>query len=244
MYDDRREYYDFMVKNENFFSTETLGATDPVDGISLNLDQDWDQIYNEYVENKIVVIDNFFNPDCAIRLRNFMLYFNNRQDIYYDYAAVNFSLKLDKRYIWFRLLTNIINETKNNLKCLQDKNFERAWAFIYDNIANGVGVHADPAATNINCWVTPEECLDLTTGNNGLDIWKIYPPADWEHTDYNGNAVKSLKFIEENSASRLSFEYRFNRAIMFDSKFFHKTQPVVAKPGYEHRRINYTFLYT
>jgi hypothetical protein len=244
MYNDKEEYYDFMVKHNHFFCTEPLNDLNPINVTALNIDQDWDQIYQEYTENKIVVIDNFFDLTCALRLRNFMLYLNNRQDIYNDYAAVNFSMALSQRYIWFSLLTNIVNESKNNLKCLHNKTFQRAWAFIYDNISNGVNIHADPAAVNINCWVTPEECLDLETGNNGLDIWKIYPPEDWEHQDYNGNAVKSLKFIEENSASRLSFEYRFNRAIMFDSKFFHKTQPVVAKPGYENRRINYTFLYT
>jgi hypothetical protein len=130
---------------------------------------------------------------------------------------------------------------------LHDRQFDRAWAFIYNNESGGVPVHADPAAINLNFWVTPDSSMNLKPGFNGLDIWKIYPPADWDYGRYNSQSPISRKrvdaFLNENAPSLVSIEYKFNRVVVFDSMFFHQSNPVSSKPGYENRRINYTLLY-
>ena len=37
--------------------------------------------------------------------------------------------------------------------------------------------------------------------------------------------------------------YRENRAVIFDSDLFHRTDTLRFKPGYENRRINVTMLF-
>jgi len=115
--------------------------------------------------------------------------------------------------------------------------YTRAWSFLYDSNCDGVGIHADPAGYNVNVWVTPDECV-LDTNKNGLLIWLIKPPKGmpWEEYNYNPPGVTE-------GHQPIKIPYKFNRAVIFDSKYFHKTDSVSMKEGLENRRINFTFLY-
>jgi len=243
MYNDSTEYLKFIRENNFTLATEDIVNTSKLnlDTPALNQNQNWQAISDEYNKNKIVVVDNFLNVEYALRLRKFMLFINFYHDIYKDYAALNF-LK-EGEYLWFGLLENITTEIKEKFDFLKDKNFTRAWSFIYDNVSNGVEAHADPAAVNFNFWATPEECLIMKKGNNGLDVWPVYPPKDWTWHQYNAESRKIEEFIKDSKVISKSIDYKFNRVTIFDSLFFHKTQPVVSKDGYENKRINYTFLY-
>lgn len=244
MYNDASEYLDFLMRNKVLISTEDFQKTDrlPIKALA---DRDWNAINEAFTRDRVVVIDNFLDPACTERLRKFFLFFNNREERYPDYAAINISRQNSQ--IWFPLLTNITEECRERMPFLEGKAFDRAWAFIYNNESGGVPVHADPAAININFWVTPDDCMNLKEGFNGLDIWKIYPPAEWDYGSYNSQSAGSMQrvtaFLEANVPSKVHIEYKFNRVVIFDSMFFHKSQPVSSKPGYDNRRINYTFLY-
>jgi hypothetical protein len=72
---------------------------------------------------------------------------------------------------------------------------------------------------------------------------KITPPEDWTYEDYNKQPEKAMSYIEQNNAEKVSIPYECNRAVIFNSQFFHKTQRVSSKEGYKNKRINYTFLY-
>lgn len=241
VYNDDREYLEFLLHNNIIISTEDdYKKHNRLLGKVLN-PQDWSSINNSYNTNRVVVIDNFLIEEYCLRLRKFFLYYNKLEDRYGDYAAINFYKQQDR--IWFPLLTSITEELKEAAPFLNDLICERGWAFIYDTQSMGVPVHADPASTNVNFWVTPNECMNKLAGHNGLDIWKIYPPGDWPWEDYNRNATRINQFISENEPEKITIDYKFNRVIIFDSLFFHKTNPITCKPGYENRRINYTFLY-
>ncbi len=243
-YNDDSEYLDFLLRNKVLISTEEFQKADrlPITAIG---PQDWGAINDTYNKDKVVVIDNFLAGDCADRLRKFFLFFNNIEEFYPDYGAIN--LSTSNNQIWFPLLTNITEECKELMPFLRGKQFDRAWAFIYNNESGGVPVHADPAAINLNFWVTPDSGMNLKEGFNGLEIWKIYPPADWDYGSYNSQSPESRKrvqsFLNDNAPSKVSIEYKFNRVVIFDSMFFHQSNPVSSKPGYENRRINYTLLY-
>jgi len=243
-YNDDSEYLDFLLSNKVLITTEEFQKFDRLPITAIN-NQDWRAVNETYEKDRVVVIDNFLVGDCADRLRKFFLFFNNIDDYYPDYGAIN--LSKNNSQIWFPLLTNITEECKELMPFLQGKQFDRAWAFIYNNESGGVPVHADPAAININFWVTPDSSMNLKEGFNGLDIWKIYPPADWGYGNYNSQNPVSRKrvdsFLSENAPSKVRIEYKFNRVVIFDSMFFHQSNPVSSKPGYENRRINYTFLY-
>ena len=210
--------------------------------VVLNKDQDWDSINITYEKEKIVIIDNFLNIKFAEMLRNYTLITNIRHDIYPDYAAINFCRK--EGFLWFKALSNIVDECKLYMPFLKDYNFERAWSFIYTRISGGVRMHADPAAVNLNLWVTPEESIHHKPEYNGLDIWKLRRPEKWLHKDYNANPSKSLKYINDNNIIPVNVPYKYNRVTAFDSSYFHQSLPVRTKPGYHNRRINYTFLFS
>jgi hypothetical protein len=243
-YNDDGEYLDFLLRNKVLITTEDFQKADRLPITAVN-NHDWHSIGETYKKDKVVVIDDFLDPACAERLRKFFLFFNNIDDYYPDYGAIN--LSKGSSQIWFPLLTNITEECKERMPFLGDRQFDRGWAFIYNNESGGVPVHADPAAINLNFWVTPDSGMNLKEGFNGLEIWKIYPPADWAYENYNSrrpdSANRVASFLSENAPSRVSIEYKFNRVVIFDSMFFHKSNPVSSKPGYENRRINYTFLY-
>ena len=152
-YNDDREYLEFLLSNKVLITTEEFQKYDRLPATVLH-EQDWPAINATYQREKVAVIDNFLNEEFADRLRKFFLFFNNREERYPDYASINLA-KRDAQ-IWFPLMTNITEECKERMPFLHGREFDRSWAFIYNNQSGGVPMHADPAAININFWVTPD----------------------------------------------------------------------------------------
>jgi hypothetical protein len=220
---------------------------DPIDYGSLpttviKKDQDWDNISKIYQQEKIVVVDNFLEYKFVDMLRKYALITNVRDDFYMDYCATNFFRTQGS--LWFKLLSNIVDESKSNIPLLTDYNFERAWSFIYSNVGNGVNIHSDPANVTFNLWVTPNECMYDEPEFNGLEIWKVSRPSNWSPEKYTGSTQLASKLIEEKKTTSTIIPYKHNRLVIFDSSFFHRSLPVRTKPGYQNKRINYTFLYS
>jgi hypothetical protein len=239
MYNESVEYLDFLSRKGVVLSTESQR---PLEQPVLNPDLDWSSIYSKYLEDQVVVVDSWLSDTYAARLREFVLFCNKKEDLYLDYAAINFYRDLQDK-VWFPLLSEIVDQTQQEFKLLSNLSFIRGWSFIYSNTSQGVNIHADDASINLNYWVTPDESLYLKDGQNGLDIWPVAPPPNWSYHSYNRSPDLCHRYIQEQRVAPISIPYRFNRLVVFNSMFFHKTQPVKAKPGYENRRINYTFLY-
>ena len=51
------------------------------------------------------------------------------------------------------------------------------------------------------------------------------------------------KFLNEKNAKCETIPYKFNRAVLFNSAYFHETDNIDFKDGYESRRINITYLF-
>ena len=120
----------------------------------------------------------------------------------------------------------------------------QAWAFKYDSELQGLNLHADAAAVNVNFWITPDEAnLDQTSG--GLVVWDKEAPDEWDFHAYNNdsNKDKVRDFLERNHAQAVTVPHRQNRALIFNSNLFHETDTISFKDDYEHRRINVTLLY-
>lgn len=242
VYDDVVEQSRFLKSKKIYNFSEPI-SLDSLQGVKiLNDANDWVKIEEEYSKNKIAVIDNFINPEFAFRLRKFMLLTNLRHDLYKDYAAVNFYPRPGS--VWFPILTTLVKECKETITFLNELIFERAWSFIYTNNSDGVKVHADPASVNINFWVTPDDSFNLQEDYNGMNIWPIPRPSEWSQVDYVGNDKKSEEFLISSGVLPVKISYSFNRAVIFDSSFFHKTQKISSRPGYENRRVNYTLLFS
>ena len=54
---------------------------------------------------------------------------------------------------------------------------------------------------------------------------------------------KIRKFLIENNANCTNVPYKFNRAVLFNSAYFHETDEIDFKNEYEGRRINNTYLF-
>ena len=238
MYDDSKELLEFLEEKKIVISLEGWGIDNKVKGLKALNSQNWSEIEEKFNKNGFAVVDNFLNLECAQRLRNFTLCTNYRSGKYLEYAALDFQ----RPQRWFPLLTNITEEMKEEIPMLKELEFQRSWAFIHKNNATGVGLHADPANININLWVAPDECV-LDPEKNGLIIWDKKAPDDWVHKNYNGSLFKCRTFLAENHSQPNFISYKFNRAMIFNSSYFHETAGVSMKPGYTNRRINYTFLY-
>jgi hypothetical protein len=116
------------------------------------------------------------------------------------------------------------------------------WAFKYDSTMDGIGIHADEAAVNVNFWITPGEA-NLDPEHGGLVIWDKAAPLEWDFAKFNADENAARAFLEKNDARPITVPYRANRAVIFDSNLFHKTDVIRFAPSYENRRINVTMLY-
>jgi hypothetical protein len=120
----------------------------------------------------------------------------------------------------------------------------RWWGYKYDSRLEGIHVHADFAAVNVNFWITPDEA-NLDPASGGLVLWDQPAPLDWTFAQYNapgaGQAIR--EFLASTGARSVTIPYKANRAVIFDSDLFHETDRLVFKEGYRNRRINITLLY-
>ena len=116
------------------------------------------------------------------------------------------------------------------------------WAFKCDSTLDGVAIHADDAAVNVNFWITPDEA-NLDPERGGLVVWDVTAPLDWDYSKYNGDLAATRDFLKRTNAKPVTIPYRSNRAVIFDSDLFHETDAIRFKEGYLNRRINVTFLY-
>ncbi len=116
------------------------------------------------------------------------------------------------------------------------------WAFKYDSKLEGIGIHADEAAVNVNFWITPDEA-NLDPEGGGLVIWDKAAPLEWDFAKFNADESAAYDFLAKSGAGSIRVPYRANRAVIFDSNLFHKTDKITFADGYENRRINITMLY-
>lgn len=142
------------------------------------------------------------------------------------------------------LLAQIAEELPKALPGIfRDHRLTQMWAFKYDaQTIGGVGMHADFAAVNVNFWVTPDDA-NLSPDSGGLIVWDKEAPLDWKFERFNNDQVAINEHLAQAKARALRVPYRCNRALVFNSDLFHRTDDIHFREGYENRRINITMLY-
>ena len=79
----------------------------------------------------------------------------------------------------------------------------RWWGFKYDSRLNGINVHADFAAVNVNFWITPDEA-NLDPAHGGLVVWDKPAPLEWTFAQYNSpGAGQAIREFLANSGAQL-----------------------------------------
>ena len=199
-----------------------------------------DQVRETILRDGYVIIDDFLYTDVVNELHQSALNCQYKDDDYseWGYHSINF----DRENFPFPILPDVINAIHGAFSPLHDLEFDRGWAFVYDNEASGVTPHADPAAINVNLWVTPFDCQKDTL-KNGLIIYDQKAPDDWTWSEYNSDSKKINQYLIESNATPRFVPYNYNRITIFESKYFHKTNGVSMIEGDANRRVNYTFMF-
>ena len=202
---------------------------------------DYGQIEHEFLtkETKLVVIDNFLTQEALENLRQFC----EEANVWKRSYANGYHGAFMSTGFCSRVLLAIADELKIAMPKVVGPNIlKQAWGFKYDQRMTGINLHADFAKVNTNFWITPDEaCLDKNTG--GLVVYDVPAPAHWSFLDYNAETEKIDEFLKQNNAKSIRVPYKMNRCVLFDSTYFHTTDEIHFKDGYENRRINCTLLY-
>jgi tetratricopeptide (TPR) repeat protein len=188
---------------------------------------------------KIVVIDNLLTGEAVAELRRYCL----GSRVWHTPYPQGYLGAFPESGFAAPLLAQIAEELSTAFKDIFAAHPLRYhWAFKYDSKLDGIGIHADEAAINVNFWITPD-AANLDPESGGLVVWDKAAPLDWDFAKFNADEKSAYAFLEESGAKAITIPYRANRAVIFDSNLFHKTDVIRFADGYENRRINITMLY-
>jgi hypothetical protein len=188
---------------------------------------------------QIAVIDNLLSEVALARLRRFCWGSTVWQRVYRD----GYLGAMPEHGFACPLLAQITEELRATYPAILGEHpLLQFWGFKYDSKLNGIAIHADFAAVNVNFWITPDEA-NLDPESGGLVIWDVPAPLNWDFAKYNDNVQAAREFLQASGARPTAIPHRANRAVIFDSDLFHETDRIVFKDGYLNRRINITLLY-
>jgi hypothetical protein len=187
---------------------------------------------------RLLVIDGLLSDEALQALRRFCLestVWNNIQKGYLGaYMFDGFASEL---------LLRIARELRQRLpRIFRGHPLQMLWGYKYDPTLQGIGVHADAAAVNVNFWITPDEA-NLAPEGGGLLVWPRAAPPDWDFERFNRDPAQIMAFLRKAGDAPVRVPHRANRAVIFDSDLFHATDELQFREGYESRRVNVTMLY-
>ena len=225
-------------------NTGTRTCSTGIDNI-LNPDLNWKAIEEEYwgQNPQVVAIDNILTKEALHGIRKILLestvFYQTKPNTLGGYTGAYIDDGLHDR-----ILLELTTELRQYLpSILQPHALRYLWAYKYDSSYNGIKLHADMAAVNVNLWITPDEAnLDPTSG--GLVVFTVKPPPEWDILQYNSDTEKVYEeLLKPAGFKNVTIPYKENRAVLFDSALFHQTDNFHFKKGYPNRRINLTILY-
>jgi len=188
----------------------------------------------------IVHVDGLLRPAALAALRRFCLeatvWFDVRHSGGYVGSYINEGFNAG-------LLLQIGEELRTRFPAIfRGHALRHLWAYKYDARMTGIGIHADEAAVNVNFWITPD-AANLDPDGGGLVVYDKEAPRDWDFATFNNDVPAILRFVRESGARAMKVPYRQNRAVIFNSDLFHRTDDLAFAPGYGNRRINVTMLF-
>ena len=225
-----------------FYKANHIYQTSKIYKGCINPLKNWHDVEEEYFNSpkQIIYIDNFLSDEAVKELRAFCLVSKIWNREYENKYLGAFS---DRGFV-SPIHLQIAIELKQKLpKLFGQHKLGKFWAFKYDTtLGKGINVHADFAIHNLNFWITPDEYND-NKNSGGLKVYDAPAPEDWTFQQYNKKTNEIHKFLNDNNANCTNIPYKFNRAVLFNSAYFHETDKINFKDGYEARRINITYLF-
>jgi len=234
--------HDEINKLLPYYKAYYIYKTPTISNGCINPDKNWQEIEEQYFNSykQIIYIDDFLSNEAIKELREFCLISKIWTAEYKGKYLGTFS---DRGFI-SPIHLQIAIELRQKLPKLFGKHkLGKFWAFKYDSkLGEGINVHADFAILNLNFWITPDE-YNNNKNSGGLKVYDTPAPKDWTFQKYNRNTDEIYKFLNDSGSNCKNIPYRFNRAVLFNSDYFHETDKIDFKEGYESRRINVTYLF-
>jgi len=189
---------------------------------------------------QMVVIDDFLTAPALARLRGFCAGARVWRKIYpagYLGAAPEDGFAAP-------LLVQIIEEIQSVYGAILDgEPFRYLGAFKYDSeISAGTNTHGDNSNVNVNLYIAPDDA-NLDPDSGGMEIWDVAAPDLPAMRRLNGNEDAVAEFLKHSGARRFTVPHRANRAVIFRSTQFHRTDKFRFKPDYLSQRINISLLF-
>ena len=225
-----------------FYKSDHIYKTKIISGNCINPNKNWQAVEDEYFNSpkQIIYIDDFLSEEALIELREFCLVSKVWNKGYPNKYLGAFS---DEGFISPIHLQIAIELKKELPNLFGPHKLGKFWGFKYDTtLGKGINIHADFAVHNLNFWITPDE-FNNNKNAGGLKVYDAPAPENWTFKDYNNNSNKIYKYLEDNNANCTKIPYKFNRAVLFNSAYFHETDEIDFKDEYEGRRINMTYLF-
>jgi tetratricopeptide (TPR) repeat protein len=187
-----------------------------------------------------VYFDDLLTPAALNGLKKYLL----ESTVWHDFSHIGgFVASYLEDGLASPLLLQIADELRGVFpEILEMRPLSQAWAFKGLDTAAAIEAHADDGVISINFWVTPDSS-NLDPGRGGLAVCRVPAPADWSMTGYHADKGAIAAFLERHANDMLVVPYRENRAVLFESRLFHRSNAPHFACGYENQRINVTMLF-
>lgn len=187
-----------------------------------------------------VFFDDLLTPQGLLGLKRYLL----ESTIWHDFSHIRgFVASYLEDGLACPLLLQIADEIRGAFPDLLGQHpLSQAWAFKGLEASAAIDAHADDAAISVNFWVTPDEA-NINPDRGGLVVCRVPPPAAWEVRDYDADKEQIAMFLGRHANDSLIVPYRENRAVLFESRLFHRSNAPEFATGYENHRINLTLLF-
>jgi len=230
----------FMMIGEVMQRLVHLEPTPALDGGALNPALDYERIQQDYHDSGpgVVVVDELLRPEALVALRRYL----HRSTVWFGYGkARGYCGSYMEDGFGNELMLQLAAEIRQRMPQVVGPHFlNQMWAYIYDQSMAGITAHADPAAVNLNFWLSPDKAnLDPESGGLIVSLWEA--PRERNFHDYNNRPDVLDPYVTGDH--RVVVPHRCNRLVMFNSNLVHKTDDFRFKPGFENRRINVTMLF-
>jgi Flp pilus assembly protein TadD len=219
-----------------------VGAAPEIAGRAVSERPDRDALIARYREHECGAMwfDDLLTPQALAGLRRYLL----ESTIWHDFSHIGgFVASYLEDGLACPLLLQIADELRGAFPELLEKHpLTQAWAFKGLQAKAAIDAHADDAAVSVNFWVTPD-AANLNPDCSGLVVCQVPPPPEWQIKDYDDDKARIAEFLERHASESLIVPYRENRAVLFESRLFHRSDAPEFAAGYENHRINLTLLF-
>jgi hypothetical protein len=222
-----------------------VADTPSLEGPTIGQANDYAAIEEAYLAaaTSVTTIDNFLSPEALRELRAYC----RRSTIFFGYNATGYVTSYMADGFGCSLLYRIADELQTVMpRVLGSRPLHNMWVYRHTNEGAGVEAHTDEASVTFNFYITEDEA-NLDPEHGGLIVYPREQPLDWDWTDMNlrkndPDVRATIRdFLAE--APEAVLPHRENRAVLFHSNLFHKSDRFRFKDGFANRRMNVTLLF-